>query len=300
MKKVILNLTLASLVASCLFYSCGKYASSGNKYVASIQIKGSDTIVNLIQAWSENFIEQYFIYNISVTGGGSGTGFASLINKTCDIAMSSREIEDKEVSLAKRNNVKPVEFKVGLDGLAVLVNKNNPVDKLTMEQLRDIFMAKIINWKEVGGKDLKIVILSRESNSGTHMFFKERVLKNNDKNAKDEFSVHSLMMSSSQAIYDEVMQNPNALGYVGMGFVNDGVKALSVAVGGKSNYIYPSTENVLKGLYPISRPLYLYTDGKPSGVIKMFIDYALSDEGQKIVLETDFVPIKNKKKERIL
>lgn len=293
MKKVILNLILASLTASCLFYSCGKYANGGDKYAASIQIKGSDTIVNLIQAWSENFVEQHPAYNVSVTGGGSGTGFASLINKTCDIAMSSREIEDKEELLAKKNNVNPVEFKVGLDGLAVLVNKNNPVDKLTIEQLRDIFMAKITNWKEVGGKDLKIVILSRESNSGTHMFFKERVLRNNDKNAKDEFSVHSLMMSSSQTIYDEIMQNPNALGYVGMGFVNDDVKALSVAVDGKSSYIYPNTENVLKGLYPISRPLYLYTNAEPSGVIKMFIDYALSAEGQKVVLETDFVPIKN-------
>jgi len=293
MKKVILNLILASLAASCLFYSCGKYANGGDKYAASIQIKGSDTIVNLIQAWSENFVEQHPIYNVSVTGGGSGTGFASLINKTCDIAMSSREIEDKEELLAKKNNVNPVEFKVGLDGLAVLVNKNNPVDKLTIEQLRDIFMAKITNWKGVGGKDLKIVILSRESNSGTHMFFKERVLRNSDKNAKDEFSVHSLMMSSSQAIYDEIVQNPNALGYVGMGFVNDGVKALSIAIDGKSNYIYPNTENVLKGLYPISRPLYLYTNGEPSGVIKMFIDYALSDEGQKVVLETDFVPIKS-------
>ncbi|MDR2811979.1 MAG: substrate-binding domain-containing protein, partial [Endomicrobium sp.] len=117
MKKVILNLILASLFASCLFYSCGKYANVGDKYAVSIQIKGSDTIVNLIQAWSENFVEQHPTYNVSVTGGGSGTGFASLINKTCDIAMSSREIEDKEESLAKKNNVNPVEFKVGLDGL---------------------------------------------------------------------------------------------------------------------------------------------------------------------------------------
>ncbi|MDR3196036.1 MAG: phosphate ABC transporter substrate-binding protein [Endomicrobium sp.] len=292
MKKIILNLILVSAAAGCLFYGCGKYANGGDKYTDPIQIKGSDTIVNLIQAWSENFVEQHPTYNVSVTGGGSGTGFASLINKTCDIAMSSREIEGKEKSLAEKNNVKPVEFKVGLDGLAVLVNKNNPVDKLTIPQLRDIFMAKITNWKEVGGKDLKIVILSRESNSGTHMFFKELVLRNNDKNAKDEFSVHSLMMSSSQAIYDEVLQNPNALGYVGMGFVNDGVKALSVAVDDKSKRIYPNAENVLNGSYPISRPLYLYTNGESSGVIKMFIDYALSEEGQKIVLETDFVPIK--------
>jgi phosphate transport system substrate-binding protein len=293
MKKVILNLILASLVTSCLFYSCGKHVNGGDKYTASIQVKGSDTIVNLIQTWSENFVEQHSTYNVSVTGGGSGTGFASLINNICDIAMSSREIEDKEELLAKKNNVTPVGFKIGLDGLAVLVNKNNPIDKLTIEQLRGIFMAKITNWKEVGGKDLKTVILSRESNSGTHMFFKELVLRNNNKNVKDEFSVHSLMMSSSQAIYDEIVQNSNALGYVGMGFVNDGVKALSIALEGKSNYIYPNTENVLKGLYPISRPLYLYTNGEPSGVIKMFIDYALSDEGQKVVLEMGFVPIKN-------
>jgi phosphate transport system substrate-binding protein len=292
MKKIILNLILVLAVIGCLFCSCGKYSSVSNKYTASIQIKGSDTIVNLIQVWSENFVEQHPTYNISVTGGGSGTGFASLINKTCDIAMSSRQIEEKEEALAKKNNVEPVEFKVGLDGLAVLVNKNNPVDKLTIEQLRDIFIAKITNWKEVGGKDLKIVILSRESNSGTHMFFKEHVIRNNDKDAIDEFSAHSLMMPSSQAIYDEVLQNPNALGYVGMGFINDGVKALSLSVDDKSKYIYPNMKDVLNGSYPISRPLYLYTNGKPSSVVKMFIDYVLSDEGQKVVLETDFVPIK--------
>jgi phosphate transport system substrate-binding protein len=292
MKKIVLNLILALAAASYLFCSCGKYANGGNKCTASIQIKGSDTIVNLIQVWSENFVNQHPTYNVSVTGGGSGTGFASLINNTCDIAMSSRRIEEKEELLAEKNNVKPVEFKVGLDGLAVLVNKNNPVDKLTIKQLRDIFMAKITNWKEVGGQDLKIVILSRESNSGTHMFFKEHVIRNNDKKSKGEFSVHSLMMSSSQAIYDEVFNNPNALGYVGMGFINDGVKALSLAVDDNSEYIYPNIENVLNDSYPISRPLYLYTNGNSSGVIKMFIDYALSDEGQKIVLEMDFVPLK--------
>jgi phosphate transport system substrate-binding protein len=293
MKKIILNLILVSVAAVCLFYGCSRYTNGGGRYTSSMQIKGSDTVVNLIQVWSENFVKQYPTYNVSVIGGGSGTGFASLINKTCDIAMSSREIEEQEELLAKKNNVKPIEFKVGLDGLAVLVNKNNPVDKLTMGQLRDIFMFKITNWKEVGGNDSKIVILSRENNSGTYMFFKERVLRNNNKNAKDEFSVHSLMMSSSQAIYDEVLQNPNALGYVGMGFINDAVKALSVTVDDKEKYIYPNTENVLNGLYPISRPLYLYTDGEPSGVIKMFINYALSNEGQKVVLETDFVPIKS-------
>ncbi|MDR3113328.1 MAG: phosphate ABC transporter substrate-binding protein, partial [Endomicrobium sp.] len=181
---------------------------------------------------------------------------------------------------------------VGLDGLAVLINKDNPVNKLTVSQLRDIFMAKITNWKEVGGSDLKIVILSRESNSGTHMFFKEHVIRGGDKNSKDEFSVHSLLMPSSQAIYDEIVQNPHALGYVGMGFINDKVKAVSVALDQDSQYVYPTSENVLSGKYPISRPLYLYTNGSPQGLTKDFINYALSDAGQKIVLETDFVPIR--------
>jgi phosphate transport system substrate-binding protein len=295
MKKVFIVLFLLFIfcgVAAVVFRACVGAQNSSGKYVESIQIKGSDTIVNLIQVWAEKFVEQHPMYNISVIGGGSGVGFASLINETCDIAMSSRRREEKEKSLAQSNNIEPVEFEVGLDGLAVLVNKNNPVDKLTLEQLRDIFMAKVTNWKEFGGEDRKIVILSRESNSGTHMFFKERVLRQNDNNTKDEFSVHSLMMPSSQSIYDEIYQNPNALGYVGMGFLNDGVKAISVAIDESSRYVYPTSENVMNGTYPISRPLYLYTNNVPQGIVKMFIDYALSNAGQKVVLETDFVPIK--------
>jgi phosphate transport system substrate-binding protein len=284
MKKII-----CCLIATVLLFAC---THNNSKNIESIQIKGSDTIVNLIQVWAENFVQYHPNSNISVTGGGSGTGFASLINKTCDIAMSSREIEEKESILAKQNNVNPVGFKVGLDGLVVIVNKNNPVNNLTLAQLKDIFMAKITNWKEIGGEDKKIVILSRESNSGTHMFFKERVIRNNDINSNDEFSIHSLMMSSSRAIYDEVLQNPNALGYVGMGFVNNKIKVLPIAAKEQNKYIAPTIETVIDGSYPISRPLYLYTDGKPGGVVEIFIEYALSDEGQKIVVDTDFVPIK--------
>ena len=275
-----------------VFLSCSRPSERGGGYTASMQIKGSDTIVNLIQVWAEKVVENNSSYNIGVTGGGSGTGFAALINKTCDIAMSSREIEEKEAAMAAEKNVNPVEYIVGLDGLAILVNKNNPVGELTLEQLRDIFMANITNWKEVGGEDRRIVILSRESNSGTHMFFKEHVLRHNDKNSKNEFSPRALLMPSSQAIYDEVSQNPHALGYVGMGFISDRVKAVSVAVDENSDYFYPNSENVMMGEYPISRPLYLYTSGDPRGVVKEFIDYALSDEGQKIVEETDFVPLR--------
>jgi phosphate transport system substrate-binding protein len=281
-------LKLITLLLISAFFSACVGSRSSDKHGASIQIKGSDTIVNLIQELVEKFIEQNPSFNISITGGGSGTGFASLINKTCNIAMSSRKIEEKERMLAETKNIKPVEFKIGLDGLAVIVNKNNPVNKLTLEQLRNIFMAKITNWKEVGGETRKIVILSRESNSGTHMFFKERVLGIDD---KDEFSIQSLMMSSSQAVYDEVCQNPNALGYIGMGFVDERVKSVSIAVNAESEYIYLMPENVMNGTYPISRPLYIYTDGEPQGIIKMFIDYVLSDEGQKIVLKTGFISI---------
>jgi phosphate transport system substrate-binding protein len=288
MKKLAVSLILVVL----FFCSCMKSQNDSNVYLASVQIKGSDTIVNLIQILAENFVKKHPMYNISVTGGGSGTGFASLINKTCDIAMSSREIEAKERFLAKSNNIDIVEFKIGLDGLAVIINKSNTVAKLTLNQLRDIFMGEILNWKEVGGEDKKIVILSRESNSGTHMFFKERVLKHNNRVAKDEFSVHSLMMPSSQAIHDEIYQNPNALGYVGMGFISDRVKVVPVAVNKTSEYVYPTPENVISGTYPISRPLYLYTSCKPEGIVKMFIEYVLSDDGQKIILETDFVSIR--------
>ena len=208
--------------------------------------------------------------------------------------MSSRKIEEKELDKAAENNVSPVEYMIGLDGLAILINKSNPVKNLTLEQLRDIFMAKTTNWKEVGGEDRKIVILSRESNSGTHLFFKEHVLRHNDKKSKDEFAPSALLMPSSQAIYDEVSQNPHALGYVGMGYINDEVRAVSVAVDENSDYFYPNSDNVITGKYPISRPLYLYTNGDPQGVAAEFINYALSDEGQKVVEETDFVPINKK------
>jgi len=258
----------------------------------TIQIKGSDTIVNLVQAWVEEFAKLHPGVNIGITGGGSGTGFAALLNGTCDIAMASRAIEDKEIKLAKEKNIKPVEFIVGLDGLAVVVHPKNPVSKLTMDEVRDIFMGNIKNWKEVGGEDRTIVILSRESNSGTHMFFKEHVLRKGNKKGTEEFSPSALLMPSSQTIVNEVMQNPNAIGYVGIGYLSNYLKAIAIAKDRKSKYIEPKIESVMNFSYAISRPLYLYTPNEPSGVVKDFINFALSNEGQKIVRKVDFVPIK--------
>ncbi len=258
----------------------------------SIQIKGSDTMVNLGQAWAERYMEENPSEFVAVTGGGSGTGIASLISGTCDITMSSRDIKDKEVALAKQKGIEPYEIRVGLDGLAVVVNTKNPASRLTLDQLSQIFTGRITNWKELGGEDKEIVILSREINSGTHVYFKEHVLRKNDPNSKEEFAPVALLLSSSQAIADEVAGNPAAIGYYGMGYISSRQKSVLIAKDEKSEYIAPIIENVVSGKYPISRPLFLYTNGQPEGLVKKFIDFVLSNEGQEIVLKTDFVPIK--------
>lgn len=258
----------------------------------SIQIKGSDTMVNLVQAWAEKYMEENPDYFVAVTGGGSGTGLSSLISNTCDIAMSSRNIKPKEISLANQRGVKPYEIKAALDGLAVVVNPKNPVSKLTEDQLAGIFTGKITNWKEVGGNDEKIVILSREVNSGTHVYFKEHVLKKNNPQGTEEFAPSALLLPSSQAIADEVASNPAAIGYYGMGYISAKQKPVAVARDAQSEYVEPVVDNVMSGKYPISRPLFLYTNGMPDGNLKKFVDYILSKEGQAIVLENDFVPLK--------
>jgi phosphate transport system substrate-binding protein len=273
-----------------MFLTCAFAASKKN----SIQIKGSDTMVNLGQAWAEKYMEKNPGDFAAVTGGGSGTGLSSLISGTCDIAMSSRNIKEKEIALANKKGINPYEIKVALDGLAVIVSPKNPVSKLTIDQLARIFTGKVANWKEVGGEDATIVILSREVNSGTHVYFKEHVLRKLDPNSKEEFAPGALMLSSSQAIADEVAQNPAAIGYYGMGYISNKQKPVMVAKDEKSEYEAPTIENVINGKYPISRPLFVYTNGQPQNMVKKFIDFALSKEGQEIVLKTDFVPIQQK------
>ncbi len=276
-------------ILAVLMFTVSAFAGKNKN---SIQIKGSDTMVNLGQAWAEKYMEKNPGDFVAVTGGGSGTGLSSLISGTCDIAMSSREIKDKEIALAKQKGINPFEIKVALDGLAVVVNPANPVSKLTLDQLAGIFTGSITNWKEAGGKDGKIVILSREVNSGTHVYFKEHVLRKGNANGKEEFAPGALLLSSSQAIADEVAGNSATIGYYGMGYISSKQKPVAIAKDVKSEYVNPSIENVLSGKYPISRPLFLYTNGEPQGLIKKFVDYALSKEGQDIIVKTDFVPVK--------
>lgn len=282
---------LSLLNLSC---SCGRNdnQTQSSKAQNSIQIKGSDTMVNLGQAWAEGFMAKNPKAFVAVTGGGSGTGIAALLSGTCNIAETSRKMKQKETDEAGKKNIHPVEFTVALDGLAVVVHPQNPINQLTIDELADIFTGKIKNWKEAGGKDAPIVLLSREVNSGTHVYFKEHVLRRGDETRKEEFSENALLMSSSQAIADEIAQNPNAIGYYGMAYANPSQKVLAVAKDKNSPYYPPTIENVISNTYYISRPLLMYTNGTPQGVIKEFIDFTLSEEGQQIVRQIDFVPIK--------
>jgi len=274
---------LAAGIAGC------KDSVGPNEPAGFIQVKGSDTIVNAAQEVSEEFMKDYPHVFVAVTGGGSGVGIASLINKTCDVATASREMKPKETEVALKHGVTPKEFTVAYDGVAVIVNKDNPVDKLTIEDLHKIFTGKAKNWKEFGGRDLGIVTISREVSSGTHMYFKEEVVQLGKKGSTEEFSNETLLLSSSQAIVEEVAVNESAIGYLGMGYTSERTKSLLVAKDGAA--YPPNVENVKQKKYPLSRGLYFYTDGEPNGIKKLFIDFALGPRGQERFRNTGFVPV---------
>jgi phosphate transport system substrate-binding protein len=271
-----------------LFSGCARKSDQSN----ALQIKGSDTMVNLGQAWAEAYMKQNPGTSIAVTGGGSGTGISALVNNTCDIAEVSREMKESEIKLVESKGFTPIKIIVALDGLAVVVNPANKISELTIDQLADIFTGKIKNWKELGGRDAKIVLLSREVNSGTHVYFKEHVLRHGKPDNNEEFTPEALLLSSSQAIADEVSQNLDAIGYYGMGYITAKEKALKIAKDKNSPAISPTMDNVISGAYPISRPLLMYSKGEPTGLVKSFIDYVLSPAGQEIVKKLDFVPVK--------
>jgi len=277
---------MLSLAVACLA-GCGENIDP-NEPQGFVQTKGSDTIVNAAQMVAEQFMKEYPHVFVAVTGGGSGVGIASLINRTCDVATASREMKPKEVEMALKRGVNPKEFTVAYDGVAVIVNKSNPIDKLTIEDLHRIFTGKAKSWKEFGGKDLGIVALSREVSSGTHMYFKEEVIQLGKKDSKEEFSHETLLLTSSQTIVEEVAGNEAAIGYLGMGYLSDRTKALQIGKG--KGFYPPDVENVLQKLYPLSRGLYVYTNGEPQGVVKLFVDFTLSPTGQSQFRETGFVP----------
>jgi phosphate transport system substrate-binding protein len=249
-------------------------------------------MVNLALAWAEAYTAQHPEVPISVTGGGTGTGIAALINGTVDIANASRAMTPEEVDEAQANGIEPVEHIVAGDAIAVVVNSTNPVSALTIDQLSDIFTGKITRWREVGGEDRPIVLLSRESNSGTHIYFLENVVRKGEKDNQSLFSPDTLLMPSSEGISAEVRQNPNAIGYDGLGYVTPDQKTIKVARSAGEPYIPPSIETAKDGSYPIARVLYMYTSGQPTGIIRQYLDWIMSEDGQKIVNELGFVPLR--------
>lgn len=281
----ILMLVIAAL-AVVFTLGCGR-GSKAPAEKTSIDIKGSDTMVNLMSNLAETYMTAHPGINIAVTGGGSGTGIAALLNGTTDICAASRMMQQKEIDLAHSKTIEPVETVVGMDGLAVMVNKNSFIDSLTLDQLRQIYIGEITNWSVLGGPDQEITLLSRESNSGTHVYFKEHVLN------KSDFAARALLMPSTATIVQEVINNNFAIGYGGVAYaLNSDVKIVGIKKDADTPSVLPTDESVKSGEYPIARPLFLYTNGQPQGLIKQFIDYTLTPDGQKIVLETGYVPMR--------
>ncbi|MDE0637604.1 MAG: phosphate ABC transporter substrate-binding protein [Candidatus Poribacteria bacterium] len=262
-----------------------------------IKNKGSDTMVNLAQAWAEAYRGVADTVSVEVAGGGSGTGVAALINGTVDIANCSRQVKDKEKQKALENTgKKPIEFIVGYDALAVYVHKENPLDKITIPQLADIYgeEGNITKWDQLGiansgCKSDKIIRISRQSNSGTYFYFREALL------GKDrDFELGSLDLHGSKDVVEVIGRTPCSIGYSGMGYATDHVKMLEVAITSDEPYYAPNLENVIAKTYPIARPLYMYSLGEPTGEAKVYLDWIFSEEGQKIVEELGFVPLESK------
>ncbi len=254
-----------------------------------IENKGSDTLVNLALAWAEAYIQIRPQARISVTGGGSGTGIAAMINGTVDIANASRAMKAEEIDAAQANGITAIEFVVARDAIAVVVNPENPVDELTLQQISDMYVGKITNWQQVGGENRPVVLLSRESNSGTYVYFLENVVRMGE-DSDLLFSPDTLLMPSSEGISAEIRQNPNAIGYDGLGYVTPDQKMVAVGEQAGGPYALPSIATVNDGSYPISRPLYMYTAGEPSGEIEAYLDWVRGD-GQALVPKLGFVPL---------
>jgi len=285
---------MALLVSSMILGGCGRSVENGAadaRGVVTLQNKGSDTIVNLALAWAEAYQEVNSQVRIAVTGGGSGTGLTALINGTVDIANASRRIKEEELAAARANHIEPQELVIARDAIAVVVHPSNPVDHLTLQQISDIYSGKITNWREVGGEDRPIVLLSRETNSGTHVYFLEEVIRLGQKDNKTLFSPDTLLLPSSEGIGAEVRQNPNAIGYDGLGYVTPDMKTLEVGLTLEGPFWPPTAATVNAGQYPIARDLYMYSRAGAPQAVTTYLEWVLSPEAQNIVLELGFVPI---------
>lgn len=249
----------------------------------NLVVKGSTTVLPIAQAAAEAFMKKNPDVNVSISGGGSGDGIKALLDKNTDIANSSRNIKPEEVELAKTKGVTPVEHKIAIDAIVPVVHPSNPVKNLSIEQLSLIYQGKIRNWKEVGGKDMQIVLISRDTSSGTYEIWEQKVMH------KEKVTPRAQLQASNGAIVQAVSKNRYAIGYIGIGYLNKSLKGLNV------NGIAGTPANALSGTYPIARPLYMFTDGEAQGPAGDFIGFLLSPAGQSIVKKEGFVPLKETK-----
>lgn len=250
----------------------------------TITIKGSDTLVRLGQRWAEEYMKKNQGLVIQVSGGGSGTGIAALLNGTTDICEASRDMKEKEYKLAEQKGISPYRVSVALDGIAVFLHKKNPVAELSFAQLKGIYTGAITNWKEVGGADARIILYGRENNSGTYAFFKKKVLN------KEDYSEYTQTLPGTAAVVNAVSKDKNGIGYGGIAWAT-GVKYAAVRKSEDGPAVLPSTETVSNGAYPISRDLYWFFNGVPEGKLKKLVNWALSEEGQKVAADMDYVPL---------
>jgi len=284
---------------------CGKRDSasssgsgSGGGEVTSVQNMGSDTMVNLAQAWSEEYHKVDPSVSIEVSGGGSGLGIAGLINGTAEIANSSRKLEPEEVEKCKaKHGHDPKEYMVGYDALSIFVHKNNPLNEISIEELGEIYKegGKVTKWSDLGVQSIpgaqgdEIVRISRQNNSGTYHYFREVVI-----GKKGDFKAGSVDLNGSKDVVETIAKTPNAIGYSGMGYATPEVKIVKVAKKKGEPSVMPNIETTLNKTYPIARPMFMYTPGSPPPHIQKYLDWVLSDAGQKIVKDTGYVPLPKK------
>ncbi len=255
---------------------------------------GSNTLLALAEKWREEFNKLHPEVNIAVSGEGSGVGIKALIGKSADIADSSRKMKDDEITQAKAAGVNPVEHIVAYDGIAVIVNPNNPLTEISLQKISDMYSGQIKSWDEAGAKGLgTIQLINRESSSGTYEAFKEMAVQLHGKAKDRDYAAEARNQPSTETIVSVVAQEKGAIGYVGLGYVNDTVKVLKVIPAGGGAAVAADDATVLSNKYPISRPLYMYTDGEPSGIVKDYLDFVKSEAGQAIVKELGFVPLKS-------
>jgi len=289
-RRVLILYILLGLTAlnACTSQTNAENPTSNGAYIEN---KGSDTMVNLALAWAEKYQSLHPDVQISVTGGGSGTGIAALINGTVDLANASRQIKPEELEQANASQGEVTEHVVARDAIAIIVHLDNPVSQLTLQQISDIYSGKINNWLEVGGMDRPIVRLSRETNSGTHVYFLEEVLRMGDAENETLFALDTLLLPSSEGITKEISYNLNAIGYDGLGYVTPEVKVLAVARDAQSAFVLPSAETVNEVRYPIARDLYMYTSGTLTLELEAYLQWLLTAEAQQIVTDLGFVPV---------